>query len=53
MRDKKDIPLAEKEWGHLGKPAGAALAAVVPEDSGKGALALWLIKESVKNEASA
>src|SRR5271169_273407 len=53
VRDKKNIALLEKERRQFGKPARTALAAVVPEDGGKGSLALWFVKEAVKNEAAA
>jgi hypothetical protein len=51
MRDEKNVALTEKYWRYFGKPAGTTLAAMVPEDGGKGTLTLWFVKEAVKNEA--
>jgi hypothetical protein len=53
MRDKKNIAFAEKDGREFGKPAGAALAAVIPEDGGKRAFAFGFVEEAVKNEIAA
>jgi hypothetical protein len=53
MRDEEDVAFAEKKRGQLRKPAGAALAAVVPEDGGEGAFPFRFIEEAVKNEIAA
>ena len=52
MRDEKDVALAKEDWRQLGKPAGTPLAAVVPKDGGKWALAFRFVEEAVENEVA-
>jgi hypothetical protein len=43
MRDEKDVAISGEKWSEFRKPAGAALAAMIPENSGKWVLALRFI----------
>ena len=52
-RNEKDVAFAEKKRRQVRKPAGAVLAAVVPEDGGKWAFPLRFVEEAVKSKVSA
>jgi hypothetical protein len=50
---EQNVALFEEKRSQFGEPAWAALAAMIPQESGKRAVAIRFVKESVKGEIAA